>query len=146
MKVTCNYDGATFKGNPSLILGLGTIIRIKKGPTREAEIPLKEGRKLSNNYAEYAAFLDILKTLSSTEGADIHITGDSKLLTKQMTGEWEVKNGVYRPLALEAQELIKQLTEKNKLTILWVPRENNTAADLLSKQALILDKPRITFR
>ena len=145
VKITCNYDGATFKGNPSFILGLGTIIRVKRGPTREAAIPLKEGRELSNNYAEYAACVDILKALLDTEGAEIHITGDSKLLTNQMTGGWEIKNGVYRPLAFEALELIKQIKEKNKINFLWVPRESNTAADALSKKALKLNAPEIIF-
>jgi len=146
MKITCNYDGATYKKNPSSILGVGTVIRIKKGPTREASIPLIMEKELSNNYAEYAAFIDILEQLEGTEGAVIHISGDSKLLTKQMTGDWQIKNGVYRPLAIKSMELISQITENNELNLLWIPRESNTHADKLSKEALELKEPRVIFR
>ena len=73
----------------------------------------------TNNQAEYMALIAGLKSLisqlssakSSPVEVALEIRGDSKLVLKQLAGEWKVKNAVLRKLHSSAQSLIKQFGE-----------------------------------
>jgi ribonuclease HI len=73
----------------------------------------------TNNQAEYMALIEGLKALvaelSSTKSnpveATLEIRGDSKLVLKQLAGEWKVKNAALRKLHTSAQSLINQFGE-----------------------------------
>ena len=60
----------------------------------------------------------------------INIYGDSMLVINQMTGKWKIKSGYYVDYATECKKFLKLFTNIN---LKWIPREENTYADNLSK-------------
>lgn len=86
-----------------------------------------------SDIAEYQAVVEGLKYLISMgyEGHEISWFNDSEFVMNQMAGIWKIKEGRnYSHLALKAKSLVAQF--KN-ITFTWIPREQNTEADALSK-------------
>jgi len=91
------------------------------------------GDNVSNNYAEYSALVAALNELLSRGlTRDVTVKSDSKLLVNQMKGTWKRKKGGYLEKYKEASELAKKFEQ---LTFEWIPREENSEADLLSRVA-----------
>jgi ribonuclease HI len=69
----------------------------------------------------------------SRHGGDdeIVIKGDSRLVIHQMNGTWQVKSGTSKQFVPE----IRSLLEGRKARFVWIPREQNAEADLLSNIA-----------
>uniref|UniRef100_A0A6M3KR87 Putative reverse transcriptase-like protein n=1 Tax=viral metagenome TaxID=1070528 RepID=A0A6M3KR87_9ZZZZ len=99
------------------------------------------GANISNNVAEYTGFIDILETLAAYNKKNIHIRGDSNLVIQQMSGNWRIKQGLYVPYALKAQKLLSKF---RKVTLEWIPREENEICDKLAKD--VLRNKNIVFR
>jgi len=129
---TASFGVVILKDDSILYQGTGLF---RPQPGRENET--------SNNVAEYSGFLDILKFLIGMDltGEEILIQGDSMLVIKQMRGEWRMRHGFYIPIAKECKELLKKFTN---IRLSWIPREQNTFADKLSKAEL--QKAGIQFR
>jgi ribonuclease HI len=137
-KIDAFFDGATFVTNPSSLLGVGTHIHINGKLHRECHAPINEIG--TNNSAEYLAVLDILNYLEGEENSEITLYGDSNLVIKQLSGQWNIKDGVYAKYAYEAIKKVSRLSNKNKLEFKWISRNDNVRADELSKMALKVDK------
>ena len=91
------------------------------------------GDNVSNNFAEYSALVAALNELLRRGlTKDVTIRSDSKLLVNQMIGKWKRKKGGYLEKYEEASELAKKF---ERLTLVWIPREDNSEADLLSRVA-----------
>lgn len=88
---------------------------------RLAEGPLSSpGRRRfghgTNNQAEYKALIEGLKSLlnelssngTSPTDVELGILGDSRLVLKQLAGEWKVKNATLRKLHSTARALVAQ--------------------------------------
>jgi ribonuclease HI len=104
-----------------------------------------EGSAMSNNLAEYAGVLCVLKYLRSLPPARAIIRGDSKLVINQLNGKWRIRKGLYRSIAVEAKELLAYLLGLGwQITCCWIPRAQNEECDALSKK--ISDKPDSTRR
>jgi len=132
--ITVYVDGLTEPVNPG---GVGTIgfavYRDGERLHREARV-IGEGPTISNNRAEYEALNGALQWLLehglSAEEVEVH--SDSRLLVNQMQGRWAVKGGLY----MAAHERAKILASRfPRLSIRWVPREENEEADSLSREA-----------
>ncbi len=93
-----------------------------------------EGEGMSNNVGEYAALCEALRTLVKLNltGEEVLVKSDSKLLVNQMNGVWRCHRGYYIQKYNEARDLVKLF--KN-IRFLWVPREENSEADSLSRKA-----------
>ncbi len=73
----------------------------------------------TNNQAEYRGLIEgleaLIDELSSTQSKPdevaLEIRGDSRLVLKQLAGEWKVKNPALRKLHGSAQSLINQFGE-----------------------------------
>lgn len=73
----------------------------------------------TNNQAEYMAMIEGIKALIAELSSAklnpneiaLEIRGDSRLVLKQLAGEWKVKNAALRKLHASAQSLIKQFGE-----------------------------------
>lgn len=132
MKLAVYTDGAS-RGNP--------------GPAAYGFTILDEGRKLlykqgrfigatTNNVAEYTAVYEALKYVKEKYGsgrAQVELFADSKLVVKQLSGNYKVKAPHLKPLA----EKIKILSlELGGVIFSHIPRSKNTAADKLANQAL----------
>ena len=91
------------------------------------------GDTVSNNYAEYSALVAALNDLLKRGlTRDVTVKSDSKLLVNQMSGKWKRKKGGYLEKYKEASELAKKF---ERLTFEWIPREENSEADHLSRVA-----------
>jgi ribonuclease HI len=88
----------------------------------------------TNNVAEYVGAIRALEQLRSIGyTGSVIMEGDSQLVVRQMNGEYEV-----RAEHLKAyHEWLGQLARSfQRVEFRWVPREENTVADALSKLAV----------
>ncbi len=90
------------------------------------------GENVTNNFSEYVALIRALTSIISFSDETVIVRSDSKLLVNQMRGEWKVKKGAYVEKYKEAKEIAKRF---RSLRFAWVPREENTEADELSRIA-----------
>jgi ribonuclease HI len=62
---------------------------------------------------------------------EIVIKGDSQLVIHQMNGTWQIKSETSKKFVPE----IHRLLEGRKTRFVWIPREQNAEADMLSNVA-----------
>lgn len=87
----------------------------------------------TNNVAEYQAVILALEWLVKNPGrADFFL--DSNLVVNQLNGLFKVKNADLRELLLKVRELEGKITLP--ITYSYVPREQNSEADLLVNETL----------
>ena len=141
------FDGCCEPVNPGGTAAYGAVIfRDGQRIWSQSQIffPMKgRERETSNNVAEYNGFLAILICLEGmgAEQEEIQVYGDSNLVIQQMSGRWRIKQGYYVPFALTAKKLIQKFP---RLKLHWIPREENSLADELSKAEL--KKAGVKFR
>ena len=126
----CEYtafiDGAS-SGNPG-DAGIGIVIyKDKEEIVRESKYIGKQ----TNNYAEYTALIVLLEMLEKHGIKKVRIFSDSELVVKQMSGEYKIKNGDLRVLAMKAHSYKKKI----KFELTHIRREGNGEADDLAKAA-----------
>jgi ribonuclease HI len=145
--IKCFFDGACEPINPGGTAAYGAVI-IKDGHRIWEQSKIfypKKGceKETSNNLAKYSGFKAILDYLlaSGLQLEPIEILGDSNLLIQQMFGRWKIRSGYYVPIALACRDLLKQFPQ---IRGQWIPREENSIADELSKAQLV--KARVKFR
>ena len=93
-----------------------------------------EGSAMSNNLAEYAGVLCVLKYLRSLPPARAIIHGDSELVINQLNGRWRICKGLYLSIAIEAKALLAYLHGLGwQINLRWIPRSQNEECDALSK-------------
>jgi ribonuclease HI len=99
----------------------------------------------TNNQVEYQSMLLGLSkfkdfTQNTGKGAvkwNVTVTGDSELVINQMNGKARVFNKDLVVLHSQAKEIEGELeANQHNITFIHTRRENNTTADLLSKEAL----------
>lgn len=128
------FDGACEPVNPG---GVGTyaFVVVKDGEViyREAGVACEPGPDCTNNVAEYTGLLLALRWLKARGLRGAVVRGDSQLVVRQLTGQYAVRSERLRPLYEEAKELLRETSS----TVEWVPREENSSADTLTKKAYI---------
>ena len=87
----------------------------------------------TNNEAEYKALIKGLEESHNLNVTKIEIFADSELIVKQINGEYKVKNE--RMLKLYSKA-ISLFTKFNSWSLTHIPREKNSVADKLSKDAM----------
>ena len=99
------------------------------------------GEGVSNNQSEYWAAIEAFRWLLENKVRDdrIVLRSDSKLLIKQLNGDYAVRGSRVRPLHEELRWLIEEVRRSNGGSIRskfrWIPREGNGVADALSQRA-----------
>ena len=93
--------------------------------TKEQAIERISG--LTNNQAEYRAFIAALTALPERSQAELF--SDSQVLCCQLSGQYKVNDLQLAELLTQAQSLIKD--KKLTVTLRWVPRARNLAGKLL---------------
>jgi len=140
-KIKAYFDGCCEPVNPGGTASFGAVVFIDNKRVWECSrlfIPIKGREKeTSNNVAEYSGFASILEYLIENDltKESIKIYGDSNLVIQQMLGNWRMKSGFYIPVAFRAKELLKKF--KKRPDLYWIPREENSIADELSKAELL---------
>lgn len=138
-RYTAYFDGVCEPVNPGGHAGYGAVIFKDEERLWECSqvfVPVKgKEKETSNNVAEYSGFIAILEYFieNNLQKEHIKVYGDSMLVIEQMKGKWRIVKGFYKPLAYEARVLVKKF---KKLSLHWIPREENSIADELSKAEL----------
>lgn len=140
------FDGACQPINPGATATFGFIIKAKDGTVLLKEHGLAgKGITMSNNVAEYAGVLHILKYLSCRLPGRVTIYGDANLVINQLNDEWRIRKGLYLSLAVEAKELLARLRGLGwQINLCWIPREQNEECDTLSKKDCPTHEPPCT--
>lgn len=99
------------------------------------------GPRFSNNVAEYAGLLAILRLLKLVvrPGDEVVIYGDSDLVVKQVTGQWKARGGLYLPWYVKARNAFDEISFTCSVTLKWIPREQNQIADQLCRDAMPME-------
>lgn len=93
-----------------------------------------EGPSATNNVAEYQAVIEALQWLFANgyAGEPIELRSDSRLVVCQLSGEYAVRSDRIRPLYDRARAFLLRFQH---IRLVWVPREENAEADILSRRA-----------
>ncbi|GAB3588915.1 bifunctional RNase H/acid phosphatase [Calidifontibacter terrae] len=128
-------DGGS-RGNPG-VAGYGALVRDPATGEIIARRAAPLG-KASNNVAEYEGLLAGLRAaLAIDPAATIEVRMDSKLVIEQMAGRWKIKHEDMKRLAIQGQELVRQLRAAGgSISWTWIPREINKDADALSNDGM----------
>jgi ribonuclease HI len=135
-----NFDGSCWP-NPGGKAGYGYVIHDGDVIHTDSGI-IGTGPEFSNNYAEFFALHKALEKIyeilanESFPKTSIRVYGDSKLVINIMNRKWKVQTDkLYYPAKLEASLSQDSLfIKKVEIKYIWVPREKNTEADILSKE------------
>lgn len=128
-RVVIHVDGGA-RGNPGPA-GVGAVVSDPAG-----EVLREEGRfigEATNNVAEYRALLLGLELARELGAREVEVVNDSQLISRQIGGEYKVKQAHLRPLHREA---MKALRTFDRWSVHSVPRTQNEHADRLYNQAL----------
>lgn len=122
------FDGAA-NPNPGR-RGIGGLLTGPHGERIEISCDIGHG---TNNEAEYAALIAVLDAAIEAGVQSLTIYGDSQLVIKQVSGEWLINAKSLVPMC---QTVIALKKEIPRVTISWIPRDENGEADALSKKAI----------
>ena len=130
------FDGACEPINPGGTATFGVVVKDGNGTVLLKEHGyVGQGSGMSNNVAEYAGVLHVLKYLTPRLPGKVTIHGDSNLVINQLNGKWRIRKGLYRSIAIEAKELLAHLKGFGwQVRFCWIPREQNKECDALSKR------------
>ena len=87
--------------------------------------------KSTNNRAEYHALIRGLETALEEGCSEVEARGDSQLVVRQVTGDWQTNEPELRPLRDHVQKLDDEF---NQFGIQHISREENWEADELVEQ------------
>ena len=132
MNFTLYFDGLCEPRNPGGIATYGWLLLDERGEViQEGHGVEARGPKATNNVAEWSALEHGLRAAAALRPERLLIHGDSKLAINQLTGEWRTHAAHLRPYRDRCRELLKGCDWQAR----WVPREQNAAADALSRLA-----------
>jgi ribonuclease H / adenosylcobalamin/alpha-ribazole phosphatase len=130
LKLIIEADGGS-RGNPGPA-AYGCLVK----DAQTNEVLFKEGKTLgitTNNVAEYSGLVAALAAAHEIDpNAQIEVRMDSKLVVEQMSGNWKIKHENMKVLVEKARNAFAQ----SQVKYVWVPREDNLAADTLLNIAL----------
>lgn len=87
----------------------------------------------TNNVGEYSGLLLAISLAAELGIEELHILSDSKLIVYQVRGKWKCKDRVLRNLRDLART---EALVFRKVSISWIPREQNQEADSLCRKAI----------
>jgi len=129
MKLKLYSDGGA-RGNPGPA-GIGVVIKNEDNETVESF-----GKYLgeqTNNFAEYTALIEGLKKAAELGADEVVCYMDSELVTKQMRGEYKVKEPNLQKLFVQAYNASQKF---KKVEFNHVYRADNKEADKLVNEAI----------
>ena len=128
------FDGVA-EPNPGP-LGIGWVLYGDDGT--EVATASFGGHTGTNNEAEYAALISLLRYIQEHGYSGVTIAGDSQLVVCQANGEWQCRAAHLVPFLTEAKRLLRETDS----SLVWVRHDQNERADELSKAALA--DPKLT--
>jgi ribonuclease HI len=140
--IECWFDGVCEPRNPGGHAAWGAVVHVDGVEVYRKGGYCGVGPMMSNNVAEYSACIAALTEAKKHKGP-IVVRGDSRLVICQLDRaaaaevgqpQWQVRGGLYKPFYLEAKKLYDSLCDR--ITMHWIPREENDICDVLSKKEL----------
>jgi ribonuclease HI len=89
-----------------------------------------QGEEATNNVAEYAGLIAGLEYMVENSLKNVEIFGDSKLVINQVNEDWKCKAENLQPMLKAAHDLLPNF---DSWEATWIPRDDNSLADGLSK-------------
>ncbi len=122
-------DGAS-RGNPGPS-GIGIVFfDDKKNVVKKI---FKFIGNVTNNVAEYTALIYALQEALIDRYGDVKVASDSELLTRQLRGEYRVKNANLKPFYEQFLHLSRGF---NRIEVVSIDRKDNSIADKLANKAI----------
>jgi ribonuclease HI len=130
MTLMAYTDGAS-RGNPG-DSGIGLIVRDETG----REILSLHGYigRATNNAAEYAALLALLKKVKTMGCSRLVAHSDSELMVRQVNGQYRVRDKGLKKHFEKTVSLLKNAPFE--FTLVHIPREQNAEADRLANMGI----------
>jgi ribonuclease HI len=132
MQIFC--DGLCEPRNPGGYGCWGFVVSIDEQEVHSAYGSLGQASDMTNNKAEYEAVLQALRWFYKHGSAGVPVSPrlytDSMLVVKQTSGEWACNKSFLR----ERRDRVRTGLTLCQATLSWVPREQNTRADALSRE------------
>lgn len=138
MKYQCFFDGSITK-NPGGDMGIGGLVYEVTEQKKELvfdfniKLPAKDfPNGTSCNVAEILALNKLLSffALDNAFHKPIEVFGDSKIVINRAIRKKKGGKGIFIPYVDETIDLIKNFSN---IKFQWIPREQNTEADLISR-------------
>ena len=85
---------------------------------------------MTNNIAEYAAVVEALRWVADQQILGVALYTDSQLVVQQVSGAWACN----KPHLQAWRDQVRAALQQCQGTLTWVPREQNTRADQLSRE------------
>ena len=130
------FDGASRKLQNGKSASYGALLRLNGVAIARYAVYVGDH---TNNEAEYAGALAVLRHALSMRCARVCIYGDSKLVVSQLNGTWKCKANNLKASYEDGLELMRQLhtmCEAGRLFFGHVYREFNVDADSLANVAI----------
>ena len=122
------FDGGSRK-NPGIAAAAAVIVT----PDGVSHTVSQALGQATNNQAEYAGLILGLQKAQALGIQELELKGDSQLIINQIEGSNKVKSPVLQPLNQEALNLLEQFED---VDLTWIPRSENTLADLAVNDCL----------
>jgi len=130
--ITIFFDGLCEPTNPGGVATYGYAIYQDGKSIKKGCRVIGEGHGMTNNLAEFSALKRALEWINEQNiNDDIVVKGDSMLVINQMRREWRVKSATSKFFVPIIQKLLKNKNVK----FIWIPRDQNVEADMLSRVA-----------
>jgi ribonuclease HI len=127
-RVTLFCDGAS-RGNP----GPGSYGYVIY---EDGNVIAEHGKTLgsvTNNVAEYEGAIQGLAHCVRLQATEVTLKSDSQVLVRQLNGQYKVKAPHLKEMVERAKKLIATF---QRVTLIHIPREENSVADKLANAAL----------
>lgn len=137
---TLHFDGSCGPKNPGGTAAYGFSLRCGDKRLAAEHGVIGSGPAMSNNVAEFTALfkgLEAFHTQSHTP-AFLQVRGDSQIVINIMSKKWKAHSDkMYYQAYLETEAITRAIRRTNvHITFDWIPREQNTECDDLSKAHL----------
>jgi len=133
---TVYFDGACWPFNPGGQGSYAYVIYNENDKLTSHSANIGQGKGMTNNVAEYFGIYRALEYLFNNQftNESIIVKGDSKLVIQQMKGDWKIKKGQYKVIAIQTQILVRAFKD---ISFFWIPREENEECDKLTKEKVL---------
>ncbi|MBR8829187.1 MAG: ribonuclease HI family protein [Gomphosphaeria aponina SAG 52.96 = DSM 107014] len=122
------FDGGS-RGNPGKAAGAAVIL-MPDGVCHSVSEFLDFA---TNNEAEYTGLIVGLQEAKALGLQELQVKGDSNLVVNQVNGVWKINSDRLRSLCNQARSLSRSF---QKVTINWIPRDQNKLADAAANQCM----------
>ncbi len=137
------FDGACDNNSKFKFMGIGAAVFVNDYYREDLSRYAMIGTSGTNNIAEWGALqmgLEIANDLVSSEefsnvDLSIRIYGDSQIIVSQFNGMYRIRQDHFIPYYRKCRTLYFGVENVVK-SVDWIPRQQNTQADILSKKGI----------